>query len=61
MSLDVLTIKLMSLAVHAEEYLETLNQFDAETIRSLLSDPEIKALREKMDGLALLPVKRNER
>jgi len=56
---DTLAIKLMSLAVHAEEYIETGHYFDAEAIRSLLTDPEVKAKRTEMDAMALLPVKRD--
>ncbi len=56
--LDTLTIKLMSLAVHAEEYLETLSDFDRSAIQAALTDPEIVAKREELDAMALLPVKR---
>ena len=56
--LDTLTIKLMSLAVHAEEYIETGEDMDWHAILGLLNDPEIKAKREEMDAMALLPVKR---
>ncbi len=63
MSLDTLTIKLMSLAVHAEEYMEGVETFqpkeaDAAAIQGLLSDPEVVQAREEMDSMALLPVKR---
>ncbi len=57
--MDTLTIKLMSLAVHAEEYTETHDPFDMEAIRGLLSDPEVVAKRQEMDAMALLPLKRN--
>lgn len=57
-NLDSLTIKLMSLAVHAEEYLETGEAFDRYAIEGLLADPEIVEARAEMDNLALLPVKR---
>ncbi len=55
---DTLTIKLMSLAVHAEEYTETHDPFDMEAIRGLLVDPEVKAKRAELDAMAMLPVKR---
>ena len=55
---DTLTIKLMSLAVHAEEYLETGDPFDADAFQGLLLDPEIRDMRKKLDAMALLPVKR---
>lgn len=58
--MDTLTIKLMSLAVHAEEYVETGEGFDRHAIMGLLNDPEIVAMRAEMDALALLPVKRSE-
>lgn len=54
-----LLIKLMSLAVHAEEYIEGGHEaLDAFAIQGLLNDPEIVELRTKMDAMALLPVKR---
>ncbi len=55
---DTLVIKLMSLAVHAEEYIETGEVLDAEAIRGLLTDPEVQERRGALDELALLPVKR---
>lgn len=58
MLIDSLTIKLMSLAVHAEEFIETGEPFDAAAIKGLLTDPEIVAKRAEMDSMALLPVKR---
>ena len=57
--MDTLTIKLMSLAVHAEEYIETGEHFDVVAINGLLKDPEIVAKRQEMNAMALLPVKRN--
>jgi len=56
--IDGLVIKLMSLAVHAEEYLETSEPFDAVAIQGLLLDPDIRDMRKELDALALLPVKR---
>lgn len=58
MSVDRVIIKLMSLAVHAEEYIETGEPIDAAAIQGLLTDPEIVEIRAKLDGMALLPVKR---
>ena len=56
---DSLTIKLMSLAVHTEEYLDWQGStLDADAIHGLLSDPEVIEAREAMDKLALLPAKR---
>lgn len=54
-------IKLASLAVHANEMLSSGGHaFDAETIRSLLRDPEIVAYLDVLRPLALLPVERTE-
>ena len=51
--------KLGSIAVHIQEYLSQMGHpFDEVTLRSLLSDPEVKEWLEAMDELALLPVKR---
>lgn len=58
MEIDTLVIKLMSLAVHAEEFIETGNLFDAGVIRGILTDPEIVERRMALEKLALLPVKR---
>lgn len=56
-----LLVKLGSLSVHVEEMTEAgAHQFDLETVRSLLADPEVVAWRAEMDALALLPVKRNQ-
>jgi hypothetical protein len=56
--IDTLTIKLMSLAVHAEEYIETGEPLDAAAVHGLLNDPEIVEKRTELEGMALLPVKR---
>ncbi len=56
--MDTLTVKLMSLAVHIEEYLETGVVTDVVAINGLLSDPEVAAKRAELDAMALLPVKR---
>ena len=57
-SYNSLTIKLMSLAVHAEEFIETGEVFDRVAIEGLLADPEVKTVRAEMDEMALLPLKR---
>jgi len=59
--MDTLTIKLVSLAVHAEEYVETGEPMDLFALQGLLNDPEVVAKRAEMDALALLPVKREDR
>lgn len=56
--MDTLTIKLMSIAVHAEEFIETMEFFDSQAILGLLADPEVQEKRVEMDKMALLPVKR---
>ncbi len=58
--LTTLVIKLMSLAVHVEEWLETgrAEAVDRIAIESLLGDSEVVAKRVEMDAMALLPVKR---
>lgn len=56
--IHILTIKLMSIAVHAEEYIETGHPLDASAIQGLLDDPEVKTERTRLDEMALLPVKR---
>jgi hypothetical protein len=57
---DALTVKLASIAVHAEELLEPGgHEIDAEAIRGLLSDPDVAHLLAELRGLALLPVKRS--
>jgi hypothetical protein len=60
-SLPVL-ITLGSIAVHAEELLSPDGHpFDQKAIESLLSQPELKAWISRMDGMAFLPKKRNQR
>ena len=56
--IDTLIIKLMSLAVHAEEYIETGEPFDVAAIKGLLNDPEVVAKRAELDAMAMLPEKR---
>lgn len=52
-------IKLASIAVHAEELLSPGGHpFDAEIVRSLLSDGELRAYLDVLAARALLPVKR---
>lgn len=54
-----LLVKLGSIARHAEELLSPSgNDFDANTIRALLADPDVKAWMEAADEMALLPVMR---
>jgi hypothetical protein len=56
-----LLVKLGSLMVHAEELLEPgAHELDAEAIRGLLADPEVRAWRQLMESAALLPLKRSE-
>lgn len=59
--IDLLKVKLMSLAVHAEEYIETGEPMDAAAVQGLLNDPDIVAERERLSEMALLPKKRSER
>lgn len=57
-------IKLASLAVHADEMIETgitapgNALFDLQALQSLLVDPEVQAYLETLRPLALLPEKR---
>lgn len=54
-----LVVKLGSIMVHAEELTEPGGHaFDVAALRGLLEDPEVRAWREQMDALALLPEKR---
>ncbi len=66
--MDVLQIKMMSALVHAEEYFDQLEKippdanaldFDLNTFRSLMSDPDIVEARESLEAQAFLPVKRD--
>lgn len=55
-----LLVKLGSIAVHADEYTTSRGHpFDAEAIRSLVTDPEVVAWVKGMNDLALLPKKRS--
>ena len=53
-----LLIKLGSIAVHADEAVNSGHPFDAMTINSLLEDTEVKAWMKSMGDKALLPLKR---
>lgn len=54
-----LLVKLASVAVHVEEYLAPGGHpFDAQAIRSILADAEVKKCFEQMRAMGLLPVKR---
>lgn len=53
-----LLAKLGSIAIHADEFLETGEQFDKVAIESLLSDPDVRDWLEDMDNMSLLPKKR---
>jgi hypothetical protein len=54
-----LLVKLGSIARHAEELLSPgAHPFDADAIRSLLADPEVREWFEAADALALIPVAR---
>jgi hypothetical protein len=66
--MDALTVKLASLAVHAEELLEEearghagarAAEFDRESIRGLLRDPEVREWLDDPAHAVLLPVKRS--
>lgn len=61
------TIKLASIAVHAEELIESYKlgdgnavTFDIQAIEGLLSDPGIVACLDELRADALLPLKRSE-
>lgn len=56
-SIEAMT-RLASAVRHAEEYMDTGNPVDEGTFRSLASDPEVLAVMNKLDDLAMLPVKR---
>lgn len=59
MQTDTLTIKLGSIATHAQELLSPGgHDADAHAIEGLLADPEVKAWMDEAAGLALLPVAR---
>lgn len=59
-AIDSLRIKLVSIAVHADELTsENGRMEDAQAIRSLLQDPEVAAYIKALSKLALAPVKRD--
>lgn len=59
MAIDALTIKLASIAVHAEEMLSpTGHEFDRHAIDGLLLDAEVRALLDDPKMAVFLPVKR---
>ena len=54
-----LLIKLGSIAVHAEEMLSPGGHpFDRDAIKSLLTDPEVRAFLDDKEMAVYLPVKR---
>lgn len=57
-----LAVTLGSIAVHVEEMLKSTDpatrMFDESAIQTLLDNPELKEWLKKMDGMALLPIKR---
>lgn len=62
-----LLAKLGSIAVHVEEYVDELAagnlvaaQFDADALRALRFDPEVREWLDGMRRMALLPVRRTE-
>ena len=57
-----LLVKLGSIAVHADEATAAGgHEFDITAIRSLLNDPEVSTWLKRMDAIAFLPKKRNDR
>lgn len=58
-------LKLASLAVHAEEHLDTFRvnppaaQFDEAAMRSLLEDPDVRGVLDDPANRALLPLRRS--
>lgn len=70
MKMDMLKIKLASIAVHAEElldespeveYVTASARFDVAAIRTLLSDPIVRAYLDDRGNAVLLPRKRSAR
>ena len=53
-----LLIKLGSLLVHYEEFIETEEPLDMEAAQMLTDDPDVVEWRDQMNKLALLPLKR---
>ncbi len=56
-----LLMKLGSIIVHLEEYVETDIHTDLKAAQALLADPEVTTWITEMHGKALLPVKRSQR
>ncbi|MDD3906554.1 MAG: hypothetical protein PHS46_08570 [Candidatus Omnitrophica bacterium] len=56
---NTVLIKLGSIVRHTEELLSPKgHQFDAETLKAMINDEELKEWLGEMDKLALLPIKR---
>ena len=62
---DSLTIKLASLVVHIEEFMQETDpqtaDFDLHAIKGLLLDPEVREFLDHPRNTALLPVKRSKK
>lgn len=65
---NIQLIKLGSLAVHVEELLEMQDsgdaaaaQFDIAAMRSLIADPDIRAILDDPASKVFLPVRRSEK
>ena len=56
-----LLMKLGSIIVHLEEYIETDIHNDLKAAQSLISDAEVVTWLKEMTAKGLLPVKRNQR
>ncbi len=56
-----LLMKLGSIIVHLEEYIETDIHTDLKAAQSLISDAEVVTWLKEMTAKGLLPVKRNQR
>lgn len=57
--MDTITVKLASIAAHAEELVGPRGHpVDADAIRGLLADPEVAALMLDLRQRALLPLPR---
>lgn len=55
-----LTIKLASIAVHADELMSPgVHQADKDAIKGLLADPEVRQALASMERMAVLPVRRD--
>ena len=56
-----LLMKIGSIIVHLEEYIETDIHTDLKAAEALLEDPEVETWLEEMTAKGLLPVKRSQR